>query len=241
MYFYKEYLQLFTMQMLVQDGRSLDHVHSAEERGKILIRRSLGNLFTALYLVYKKLNISGMNTNLREKFFKIVGKVVATYNFFLKPNNGISERSIHDYRFIIQNIHLSLACFLSNISNSSIATWMVPNFDVFGVIDDADEEFVLLEAQPTENLRTIEINDITAESSVETTNYEENKNSSSTLATSSPKNNSCSSSSVNSSNNNNNSEFGDESYTEESKETIVSKKSDVENEILEKSDDNDDN
>jgi hypothetical protein len=84
-----------------------------------------------------------MNTHLREKFFKIVGKVVATYNFILrvivylfqklvfliflllKPNNGINERSIHDYRFIIQNIHMSLACFLSNISNSSIATWLV--------------------------------------------------------------------------------------------------------------------
>lgn len=49
---YKEYLDVLTKQFTVQDGRSLDNVHSCEERTKIIIRRIIGNLLILFQVFY---------------------------------------------------------------------------------------------------------------------------------------------------------------------------------------------
>jgi hypothetical protein len=93
-------MELVAKEMSTNDGRSLADVSVStrwlsindlawilynfktnEERAKILLKRSISNLLTALSLMNQKLNFTEINTRLREKYTKIVERAVRVYKF----------------------------------------------------------------------------------------------------------------------------------------------------------------
>ena len=139
---YKEYLDVLSRQFTVQDGRSLEHVHSLEERTKILIRRSIGNLLTAFHLVYSKLEqlkpimennrLNSMMKNLIADIYQLLNKDENSFNEVLVRN------FLNEYSDLVSRLD-TLVGAIKNY-NASIVSWCVPNFEAFGIIDFGENE-----------------------------------------------------------------------------------------------------
>lgn len=116
---YKEYLDVLSKQFTVQDGRSLDHIHSMEERTKIIIRRSIGNLLTAFHIIHSR--IKHFDPIIQQKFNTIRHFLLSLYTIYDKTNanDGVVNSAVNE--------------------SASHLDWFVPNFGAFCVLDEEDD------------------------------------------------------------------------------------------------------
>jgi len=133
---YKEYLEVLSNQLTVQDGRSLHNIQSVEERTKIVIRRSLGNMIAAFHLVSSKvLNV----VPFIQSRFNTLGQFIADlYHIYNKHDGSFNEMLVDTILREVGECTYKTQCsvdlFLKNLNNSAIVTWFVPNFETFGVL-----------------------------------------------------------------------------------------------------------
>lgn len=146
---YKEYLDVLSKQFTVQDGRSLHHVQSLEDRTKIIIRRSLGNLITAFHLVYSK--VSNVIPIVQNRFKVMAQFVSDLYQIYNKHDGSLNEWLVDtilcELAEITHKTQSSMNLFIKKLSNSTVITWFVPNFETFGVLDYDFEEFAINKPQ----------------------------------------------------------------------------------------------
>lgn len=142
---YKEYLDVLSKQFTVQDGRSLNHVQSLEDRTKIIIRRSLGNLIAAFHLVYSRIyNV----IPLVQTRFKLMGQCVDDlYQIYNKHDGSFNEILVEmilsEISMISYKIQCSTNVLIKKMNQSAMVSWFVPNFETFGVLDYDFEEFAI--------------------------------------------------------------------------------------------------
>ena len=137
---YKEYLDVMSRQFIVQDGRSLEHVHSLEERTKIVIRRSVGNLLTAFHLVYSKLQQlkpiienNKLNTLMRGLCTDMCQLLSKDQDESSNFNELLVKNFLNEYSELITRLDSVVEAIKTY--NVSIVNWCVPNFESFGIID----------------------------------------------------------------------------------------------------------
>ncbi|CAF0864548.1 unnamed protein product [Brachionus calyciflorus] len=135
---YKEYLDLIKKQFTVQDGRSLEHVNSLEERTKIIVRRNVGNFLTIYRILQAKFDsIKPLieQNRLVQFTWQIAGDI---YHLINKPDGSIVDFLNSLISECSQGISKLEKC-IKNV-NASLLQWVVPNFDAFGVLEDFDDE-----------------------------------------------------------------------------------------------------
>jgi len=142
---YKEYLDVLSKQFTVQDGRSLHHVHSLEDRTKIIIRRSLGNLIAGFHLIHTR--VSNVIPIIQFRF-KILGQFISDLYHIYKKNDGsfnemLVETILREIGECTYKTQSSVNTFLKSLNNSAIVSWFVPNFETFGVLDYEYEEYTV--------------------------------------------------------------------------------------------------
>lgn len=146
---YKEYLDVLSKQFTVQDGRSLHHVYSLDDRTKIIIRRSLSNLIVAFDLIYSR--VSNVIPIIHNRF-KVMGQfIVDLYQIYNKHDGSFNEilvdtilQEVGEATYKTQNLMNSL---IKKLNNSQVIQWFVPNFETFGVLDYGFEEFAISRPQ----------------------------------------------------------------------------------------------
>lgn len=140
---YKEYFDVLSKQFTVQDGRSLHHVHSLEDRTKIIIRRCLGNLISACHLAYSR--FSNVIPIIQARFKALGQYTTDLYQIYNKHDGSFNELLVEtilrEIGEISRQTQLSVNVFLKRLNNSEIVSWFVPNFETFGVLDYDMEEF----------------------------------------------------------------------------------------------------
>jgi len=143
---YKDYFDVLQKQLIVRDGRSLENVYSLEERVKILVRRSLGNCLTASYLCCSVLNT--IPSQVKSSFLSTFNEFHKTYSNFIKDES--LNLSINDYESIIQSTKNLLIQLIKAILHSKMINSMTPNFDIFGVLHESEEESAIAESIQSE-------------------------------------------------------------------------------------------
>lgn len=155
---YKEYLDVLSKQFTVQDGRSLHHVHSLEDRTKIIIRRSLGNMIAAFHLAYSKVSNTIPIVQTR---FKAMGQFTTDlYQIYNKHDGSFNEMLVEiilrEVSELTYKTQLSANILIKKLNNSEIVSWFVPNFETFGVLDYDFEDFTINNPRSTLDSKTDE-------------------------------------------------------------------------------------